>query len=87
VEPCCREVTRLVSASMDQRLPFGTRVRIGMHLAMCRFCSGFARQMRLLRQAVRERGEQLAADLNDAAMGLSDEARQRIKAALRDDLP
>jgi hypothetical protein len=54
---------------------------------MCRFCSGFARQMRLLRQAVRERGEQLVADPNDAAMGLSDEARQRIKAALRDDQP
>ena len=83
----CREVTRLVSDSMDRRLPLGTRVRVGMHLAMCRFCSGFARQMRLLRQAVRARGAQLVADPHDAPMGLSAEARQRLKAALRDDLP
>ncbi len=81
----CREVTRLVSDSMDRRLPLSTRVRVGMHLTMCRFCSGFARQMRLLRQALRDRSERLEADPHGPPLRLSAAARERIKTAIRKD--
>jgi len=80
----CREISKLVSESMEQDLPLRTRIGLWMHLAMCRMCSGFARQTRLLRRAVRENPERLAAAEDDPEAKLPQEARERITAALRD---
>jgi hypothetical protein len=78
----CREVSKLVSESMERELPWRQRLQVAMHLAMCRMCAGFARQLRLLRRAARENPERLAADPADPEASLSQEARERIKAAL-----
>ena len=77
----CREVSKLVSESMERELPLRQRLQVWMHLAMCRMCAGFFRQVRLLRRAVREHSERHAAE--PAEPGLSKEARERIQAALR----
>jgi hypothetical protein len=76
----CREVSRKLSQSMDTRLPLHHRMAIRVHLLMCRYCSLFYRQMRLLRHAGR------LDDVMDlppeAPNNLSKEARDRIKASL-----
>ena len=77
----CREITKLVSESMERELPLRQRLQVWMPLAMCRLCAGFARQLRFLRRAARENPERLATDPAEPA--LSQEARERIKAALR----
>ena len=51
---------------------------------MCRLCSGFSRQMRLLRRAARENADRLVPDEGTPEAKLPEEARGRIKAALRD---
>jgi hypothetical protein len=79
----CREISKLVSESMERQLPFRERMHVWMHLMMCRLCSGFARQMRLLRCAARENPERLGPDESAPEARLSDKARERIKAALR----
>jgi len=79
----CREISKLVSESMERQLPFRQRMHVWMHLAMCRLCWGFSRQIRLLRRAARENPERLAPDATDPESRLSEEARERIKAALR----
>ena len=76
----CREISRLVSESMERPFTFRERLQVGMHLAMCRLCYGFSRQIRLLRTAARR--EIPPADPSMQAT-LSDDARRRIKAALR----
>ena len=53
----CREVTRLVSQGLDRRLGFGERVALRVHFAICGGCKNFDRQMKLLREAVRQLGE------------------------------
>jgi hypothetical protein len=53
----CREVTRLVSQGLDRRLGFGERVALRVHFAMCEGCGNFERQMKLLREAVRQLAE------------------------------
>jgi hypothetical protein len=59
----CREAARLSSLAMEQPLPGGQRARLWFHLAMCRGCDNFARQIAFLREAGRrlpralERGE------------------------------
>jgi hypothetical protein len=53
----CRESTRLVSQGLDRELAFGERVALRMHLVICLGCRRAGRQMRVLRQAVRELAE------------------------------
>lgn len=50
----CKEVTRLVSQGMDRRLPFGRRVALRVHFAICDGCTNFSKQMQFLRDAVRQ---------------------------------
>jgi hypothetical protein len=67
---------------MEHELPLRQRLQVWMHLVMCRMCAGFARQLRFLRRAARDNAERLAAD--PAELTLSQEARKRMKAVLRD---
>jgi len=77
----CKETSVLASRAMDQRLPFGDRVALQVHLAICENCARFARQLHEMRRLFRaETG------VEDEAAGLSDEARQRIAAGLQDRL-
>jgi hypothetical protein len=52
----CKEVTRLVSQGLDRRLPFGRRVQLRVHLAICDGCTNFRKQMDFLRRAVARLG-------------------------------
>lgn len=50
--PDCRETTRLVLAGEDRRLTAGERLGVRMHLMMCRHCTRFSTQVRVMRQAM-----------------------------------
>ncbi len=50
----CKETTRLVSQGLDRELAFGERVALRVHFAYCLGCRRASRQMKFLRQAVRE---------------------------------
>ena len=80
--PSCKDVTRLISESMDHSLPFGKRVGVRLHLLICRFCARYERQLLLIRETVRR----LAAidDACGALAGepLSEEAKERIRISL-----
>lgn len=80
--PDCKEVTRMVSESMDRDLPWGHRVKMRIHLAMCSYCSRFKKQLALLRKA----GQSLATHRTgpDDSPVLPQDARDRIKKALRE---
>ena len=54
----CKEATRLVSQGLDRRLPFGRRVALRVHLAICDGCTNFKQQMDFLRKAVARLGSQ-----------------------------
>ena len=49
----CRDVTKLVSESMDRSLPFGKLAGVRFHLLICRFCERYRRQLLLLRESAR----------------------------------
>ncbi len=70
---------------MERDLPFRQRMQVWMHLAMCRVCSGFARQIRALRMVIHVKSELSEPTADDPEARLSDEARERIRAALRKD--
>lgn len=79
----CREMSKLVSESMDRHLTAVDRFQVWFHLLMCGFCRGFNYQLRLLRHALREHSERLEPPGNPPEFQLSPEAAQRIKTTLR----
>lgn len=80
--PSCKEVSRLVSESMETKLPLRKRIGLWMHLSMCRLCKGFARQLRVIQAAAKQHGES-DDDTSLADATLSDDARERIRRAMQ----
>ena len=74
----CKDVTRLLSESMDRSLPFGKRIGVRFHLLICKFCARYKRQLVLIRQTARL----LVATEDIPGETLSAEARERIRDAL-----
>lgn len=81
--PSCKEVSRLVSESMDnKKLPLRKRFGLWMHLHMCDVCKGFVAQLKAIRKAAGQLGT--ADDPASSDATLSAEARERIQRAMRD---
>jgi len=77
----CKEVTRMVSESLDRKLPLYQRIGVRIHLLMCKFCSRFKRQLLFLRETIRlhvERGED-----TELSTKLPPEARERIRKSIQ----
>jgi hypothetical protein len=49
----CKEVTALLVAREDRQLPMVERVALRFHLAACKACPKFERQMAIMREALR----------------------------------
>ncbi len=77
----CKEVTRMVSESLDRKLPLYQRIGVRIHLLMCKFCSRFKKQLLFLREAIRlhvERGKD-----TELSTKLPPEARERIRKSIQ----
>jgi hypothetical protein len=79
----CKDVTRLLSESMDHSLPLGKRVGVRLHLFVCKFCSRYERQLLLIRETIRRlvAMEDMPGELPGET--LSEEAKERIRKSLR----
>lgn len=79
----CKDVTRLLSESMDRSLPLGKRIGVRLHLLMCRFCVRYKRQLLLIRETVRRIVTEEDAPGAPPGELLSEEAKERIRRSLR----
>jgi len=50
--PSCERVSQLVSQGHDRALSWRERVAISFHVAMCRYCTRFMKQLRFMRTAI-----------------------------------
>ena len=78
----CKEVSRLVSQSLDRKLPFWQRMGVWIHLSMCKLCHGFRKDLLKLRSAARQHADDIKMDASETDSALSKEARARIQHAL-----
>jgi hypothetical protein len=76
----CKEAARLISASYHRPLNLGERVALRVHLMMCKACTNFKDQARLLHDAARRLNAMQVEGLGE--LRLSDNARRTIKDAL-----
>lgn len=56
--PHCREVTRLLSKSMDLPLSGKEKLQLRVHLLICRHCRRFSQQMQQMRGLFQHRQQQ-----------------------------
>ncbi len=59
----CRQVSGLVSSGDLETAPLGARLGVWMHIAMCRHCRRFQRQLERLRRSARTAADQAAAEM------------------------
>jgi hypothetical protein len=79
----CKDVTRLVSESMDRSLPLGKRIGVRLHLLICRFCARYERQLLLIRETARRLAATAETPGEPSVETLSKEARERIRESIR----
>lgn len=80
LSPGCKRAARLQSEAMDHPLSPGQRIGLRIHLALCKWCRRYGKQIRFLRTAAHDHPEKWE---ESAPRRLSDEARQRLKDSLR----
>ena len=73
----CRKVTRMVSDSLDHKLPLYQRFGIRIHLMMCKLCSRYKDQLLLMRKIIGPK--MMDKKETDLPIKLSSKARERIK--------
>ena len=78
----CRDVTQLISRSMDTSLPVGERIGVRIHLLICRFCARYEKQLLLIRETVRSLVAAEGTSGEPSTDALSEEARERIRTTL-----
>lgn len=81
VMPSCRDISQLVSASMDRNLPLRKRLSIRLHVSMCGFCRRYEKQLHLLREGV---GHYADPEANVIEKSLSPAAKEKLEKALAD---
>jgi predicted anti-sigma-YlaC factor YlaD len=75
----CREAVRLANAGFDRHLSVRERTELRLHLLMCGACRAYGRQVATLERLIRTHARVDAGPDE----GLSPEARERIRRALR----
>lgn len=80
----CKEVSEIVSESMDRALPFYQRALMRMHLLICKYCSRCREQFETIRAA--SRYEELHGKELDDSQALSKAGKERLKEFLKNHL-
>jgi len=78
--PTCRDVVRLLSQSMEVKLPITTRIKLRFHFLICIWCQRYERQLWALRKIASSVSERVA-DIYPET--LSDRSKEQLKQSLR----
>ena len=77
----CKAASRLISQSLDKPLSWQDKLALRFHLAICKYCKEFSRQLNKLRLATKTMVQQAEEDLN---IQLKPEVKVRITKAIQD---
>ncbi|MEI6437853.1 MAG: zf-HC2 domain-containing protein [Candidatus Omnitrophota bacterium] len=78
----CKQAARLVSIAIERRLTVRETLTMNIHLWMCKTCTRYRNQIRLLRQAFTRHEEALGNTPASECDCLNAQSKQRIKDAL-----
>jgi hypothetical protein len=75
LSPSCKKAARLQSEALDHKLTFRQQLGLRIHLALCKWCSRYGKQIAFIRAAAHARPDET---VQSVPHKLSDEARERI---------
>ncbi|QDT00755.1 anti-sigma factor family protein [Adhaeretor mobilis] len=78
----CKEITKLVSESLDRELTWRQRVGLWMHIGMCGMCWRFRKDLIHIHEETRRQAKRIEDETGDSAEQLPIEARNRMKRLL-----
>jgi len=78
----CKEVSILISESLDRRLPLWQRVSLWMHVSLCRFCRRFRKDLLHIHQQFQQDKDMYEDEMDMSNERLTDQVRDRIKSLL-----
>lgn len=78
--PPCREMVKIITASMDAKLSWREWILMKLHLLACDPCVNFLKQIKFIRTALSHSDERM--EEAQQHISLSDAARERMKDAL-----
>ncbi|MCF6248991.1 MAG: hypothetical protein L3J69_16785 [Desulfobacula sp.] len=76
----CKDITQLISKSMDEKVPLRIRLGIKFHLMMCHLCTRYKKQLELIQKAMKNFENTDASAL--PAKKLPDDVKEKIKTYL-----
>ncbi len=77
----CKDTTPLISELMDHHLPFGKRIRLKFHLAMCQVCRFYQNQLEVIRALARKLGGEETPTQQQEV--LNEQAKTKIKDSIK----
>lgn len=77
----CRDIFPYISEMIDHKIPFFTRMKVKLHLALCNVCSFYQQQL----ETIKKLSENIGLSQEDSEEGpeLSDKKKLEIKEALK----
>lgn len=73
----CKEVYPLISEMQDHPLPFLSRLRLKMHLAICKLCQTYRKQLEIICKMARSLGKDDSKAFEETS--LKPEVREKIQ--------
>jgi hypothetical protein len=81
--PSCEIISKKISRSIDEKLSLMDRLEIKIHILGCILCERYRDQLLAMHRMVGEYSKKIEEETPDQTKGLSEEATQRIKLALK----
>lgn len=82
----CKEVSKLVSESIDHKLSWWQRINLWMHIGMCGLCWRFRKDLLHIHEEAIEHAEEIEQDAADSDVKLSDDSRDRMQRLIESQL-
>jgi hypothetical protein len=79
----CKDVSKLISRSLDENLPLRIRMGIRFHLMMCNLCRNYKKQLWIIHRAV-EKLDRMEST-GTSPMRLPDQVREKLQDLFKDD--
>lgn len=73
----CKEVSKLLSVSMDRELSWSQKMGVRFHLMMCKYCTRFHKQLRQMRGIIK------SSFLRNEDVRLANTKKEEIKTILK----
>lgn len=79
----CKQISQLVSQSLDRRLTRQERFSIKLHLWMCRYCRRFSKQLTAIRLGLKRMTQSIE---ENTSLHMSSDSKARIAKAIESEM-